>query len=228
MTSLKKWLSLHRRRIAFLAVCAFLLYAEVQLTCLWLINQTLDRVYHRIDDCPVREYGMILGCSPYTQGGRLSRTLDERLKSGAALYHAGKIRKIIVSGGKNAEEFYDETGYMKNDLIRRGVPADVIQIDDLGVRTLDSVLRMKHVFGVDDFISVSQTSHCVRTIYLADHYGISTIGFGAADPFELPGMMLSSDVRVPLACIKAVMDVLFHRGVKNPYVRSYEELHSAD
>ncbi len=41
---------------------------------------------------------------------------------------------------------------MKKDLIKLGVPAKYITLDYAGFRTLDSIIRAKKVFGVDDYI----------------------------------------------------------------------------
>ena len=45
---------------------------------------------------------------------------------------------------------------IKAALVERGVPADRIVLDYAGFRTLDSVVRAREVFGVDDFVVVSQ------------------------------------------------------------------------
>ncbi len=48
---------------------------------------------------------------------------------------------------------------MRRDWIKRGVPPDKIVLDYAGFRTLDSVVRAKEVFGLRDYIIVSQPFH---------------------------------------------------------------------
>jgi len=48
---------------------------------------------------------------------------------------------------------------MKRELVRRGVPEQRIYCDYAGLRTLDSVVRAKEVFGQQHVTIVSQESH---------------------------------------------------------------------
>ena len=60
--------------------------------------------------------------------------------------------------------------------MERGVPARRIVLDYAGFRTLDSVLRAREVFGVDDFVVVSQRFHCERAVFLARRLGMHATG----------------------------------------------------
>ncbi len=57
------------------------------------------------------------------------------------------IIDYIVVSGDNSKKEHNESKQMKESLIEKGVPTDRIQEDFVGLRTLDSVLRMKEVFG---------------------------------------------------------------------------------
>ena len=208
-----------RRIVLFWAAAAAIAALEAVLTASWLIGSFSPRVFSSVENVPAREVGMLLGAPKYSFG-HPSAVLAGRIQAAAALYHAGKVRKLVVSGSSRPESFSDEVAAMKEGLLALGVPESAIIEDSKGVRTLDSVLRMRDVFGSDDFIAISQRDHCERALYLADHNGISAIGFAAEIP---PGMYPSerivSSVREPLACVKAVLDVAVGRRAKYPTER---------
>ena len=207
------------RIVLFWAAAVLIAALGAVLTAAWLVGGVSPRVYSSVEDIPAREVGLLLGTSKYSFG-RLSPVLAGRIRAAAALYHAGKVKKLVVSGASRPEIFSDEIVAMRDGLIALGVPESDIVGDGKGVRTLDSVLRMRDVFGCDGFITISQRDHCERALYLADHNGIDTIGFAAE---IMPGMYISeravSSVREPLARIKAVLDVAVGRRAQYPTER---------
>ena len=215
-------MSLSRRsRIIFIfwAAVALIAALEAVLTAAWLVRASAVDLYTSARDIPAREVGMVLG-SPEFSNGRPSPYLPGRIKAAAELYHAGKVRKLVVSGATRPEEFYDEIASMTRMLVELGVPEDAIVGDGKGLRTLDSLLRMRDVFGFDDFITVSQRDHCERALFLADRYGVRTIAFAAGlPPGATPDQLLFSMIREPLARVKAVLDVAVYRSAKYPVQR---------
>ena len=212
-------LSRTRRIVLFWVAAALIASVEAVLTAGWLVGATSKRVYSSVDDVPARRVGMVLGCPEYSDG-RPSPVLAGRLLAAAELYHADKVQTLVVSGADYSERFYDEISAMKRGLVALGVPADAIVGDGKGLRTLDSALRMRDVFGCDDFIAISQRDHCERALYLAEHHGISTIGFEAG---ILPGQYWDeiawSAFYGPLSNVKAVLDVAINRPAKYPTER---------
>jgi len=99
---------------------------------------------------------------------------------------------------------------MKNALIEKGVPTDRIYPDYAGFRTLDSVIRVKEIFGQDSVTIVSQHFQNARAIFLANHHGIDAIGFDAPDVASR--YAFRTMWREQFAKVKAVLDVyLFHK-----------------
>lgn len=133
-----------------------------------------------VEATPSADVGVVLGCSPRLSGGRRNSFFDRRIEAAAQLFHAGKVKHLIVSGD-NADRRYDEPTAMKRALIAAGVPAERITRDFAGFRTLDSVLRARDVFGLSRFVVISQRFHAERAVYLARKHGIEAIGFAAAD-----------------------------------------------
>ena len=207
------------RIVLFWIAAALIAALESTLTAFWLVGGTSSRIYSSPDTVPARKVGMVLGAPKYSFG-RPSPFLAGRIQVAAALYHAGKVRTLVVSGASRPDEFYDEISAMTRDLVALGVPEDAIIQDAKGLRTLDSILRMRDVFGYDDFITISQRDQCERALYLAERHGISTIGFEAG---ILPGTYLSerlfNAIYGPLACVKAVADIALDRPAKYPTER---------
>ena len=208
-----------RRIVLFWAAAALIASLEAILTAKYLVSTTSSRIYSSANDIPAREVGMVLGGPEYS-AGRPSPVLAGRLLAAAELYHAGKVQTLVVSGANHPDEFYDEIPAMNRGLVALGVPEDVIICDGKGLRTLDSILRMRDVFGYDDFITISQRDHCERALYLADHHGINTIGYEAETlPGQYPDEILASTLYGPLACVKAVLDIAIGRPAKYPTER---------
>jgi len=151
----------------------------------WAAERRLDRLSAPyISDDPARlpdvDFALVLGAAPIGPEGGPNRYLVYRLDAAAALWRAGKVKRLIVSGDKRPPD-YDEPAAMEAGLVRRGVPADAIVRDELGVRTLASVQRAETEFGQKRMIIVSQRFHLSRAIFLAREHDIEAWGFEARD-----------------------------------------------
>jgi len=145
------------------------------------INQAAaGRLYADVAGAPVREVGLVLGNSRVLPNGEPNLFFAYRMDAAAALYHAGKLRYLLVSGTTGPH--YDEPALMRSDLLQRGVPATAIYCDYAGFTTLDSVLRAQAVFGLSGKLTiVSQGFHNQRALYLASRHGIDAIAVNARD-----------------------------------------------
>jgi SanA protein len=126
-----------------------------------------------------------------------------RMDAAAALWKAGRVKQILVSGDNRTSD-YNEPRDMRDGLVERGVPANVIKMDLAGLRTLDSVIRAKEIFGVTRCVIVSDDFHLPRAIWLADRRGMTVTGFrGPALSWELSG---KTRIREWLARINAALE----------------------
>ncbi len=153
---------------------------------------------------PKREVGLVLGCTRYLRTGRPNRYFAHRIDAAAALFHAGKIDRVLVSGASHRGEV-DEAQSMKEALIEQGVPEGRIVCDHFGYRTIDSVLRASEVFDCREFVVISQRFHIERALYVTRHRGIDAIGFAARDVSRLGGRAVRG--REVFARIRALLDV---------------------
>jgi SanA protein len=173
--------------------------------CEWWIAKTAEgQCFDEVKSVPEAPVAVVLGTAAHVADGRANLFFLPRMEAAAALFKAGKVKALIVSGD-NSTQNYDEPTEMKRVLVQMGVPEAKIVCDYAGFRTLDSVVRAKEVFGQQRIVFVSQRFHNARAIYLARAFGIEAWGLNAADvPVKLS---VKTFLREKLACVKAVLDV---------------------
>ena len=134
----------------------------------------------RVEKLPAERACLVLGTAKFLVGGGENLFYSYRIAAARDAYAAGKCAKLVVSGD-NRHRSYNEPQTMKKSLIEQGVPADDIYCDYAGGRTLDSVVRFKHIFGQSSGIVISQEFHNVRAIYIGRANGIELTGFNARE-----------------------------------------------
>jgi SanA protein len=154
---------------------------------LWIVGASLlvaraarGRTYYDPAAIPARRVGLVLGCSRFLSGGRRNAFFDNRIQAAAQLIRARKVAYLVVSGD-NHSTGYDEPKDMKDSLVQAGVPAERIYCDYAGFRTLDSVVRVREIFGQTAITVISQEFHNQRAIFIAGHRGVDAIGFNARE-----------------------------------------------
>lgn len=152
--------------------------------------------------------GLLLGTSPRVKGGKTNPYFKNRIDAAAELFESGKIKYILISGD-NRRHNYNEPQAMKDSLVNRGIPKESLVLDFAGLRTLDSMVRSKEVFGQDSVTVISQQFHNERAIYLARHYGIHAIGYNAKDVSAYEG--LKTRMRELLARVKVFVDFFINK-----------------
>ncbi len=166
-----------------------LLAAEVlvllPIVILLVTNQVIrisadSQLYDAVGDIPYSKVGLVLGTSHRVRNGGPNPYFHNRMEAAATLYHHGKISYLIASGD-NRSIYYNEPEQMRQALIRLGVPDEVIYPDQAGLRTLDSVIRAKEVFGQTKLTIISQRFHNQRAVYIANRHGMEVYAFNAED-----------------------------------------------
>jgi SanA protein len=104
--------------------------------------------------------------------------LADRMDTAIALYRAGKVHKLLVSGDNRFVE-YNEPGRMYDYAVARGVPpADVVR-DYAGRRTYDTCYRAAAIFSVEQALLVTQRFHLPRALFTCRSLGVDGTGFSA-------------------------------------------------
>jgi SanA protein len=137
--------------------------------------------------------------------GEMSGMLRDRVRQASALWHAGKVEKVLVSGDHHTWA-YDEPGTMRKALVASGVsPEDVFE-DHAGFDTWATMVRARSIFGVRDAVVITQGFHMPRALFLAGAAGIDASGL-TADQHHWGYQGRKSEVREVLSRVKAVFDV---------------------
>ncbi len=170
-----------------------------------MVKEAKASIYSNVQEIPAKKAALVLGCSKYLSGNRINYFYKYRIEAAAKLFKAGKVKAIVVSGD-NGNKSYDEPTQMHDDLVKAGIPSQYIQLDYAGFRTLDSIVRAKAIFDLEDYIIVSQKFHLERAIYLAHAKEQKVLGFVAKG---FPHTIWAERMRRRelLARVKAVLDV---------------------
>lgn len=186
------------------------------LAVIWVTNYVVNtttaaQLYNDVNTIPKNKVGLLLGTAKYQDKARhiINPYYQNRIDATVALYMAGKIDFIIVSGD-NSSVFYNEPALMKEDLIARGIPEKKIYMDNAGFRTLDSILRCRDIFREDHITIISQKFHNQRALYIANHKQVTAVAFNAASG----GSLWDEISREKLARVKMVFDLLFNTQAK--------------
>lgn len=148
---------------------------------------------------------MVLGCRVYADG-TMSHMLEDRVKTGIALYEAGVSQKLLMSGDSSSSPYYDEVGAMRKASIEAGVPEAAILTDPMGLSTYDSVARALEEYKGRRVVIVTQEFHLYRALYIAEKLGIEAYGVSA--DLRTYSTQLKSDIREIFARCKDVFYAL--------------------
>ncbi|MDB9881575.1 YdcF family protein [Bacteroidia bacterium] len=184
--------------------------------CVFLANYTVannakNQTHNTIKSAPTKKVGLLLGTGKFLGSGYINLFYKYRIDATVALYKAGKIKYILISGD-NSKKGCDEPTSMKEDLMATGIPEKAIYLDYAGFRTLDSIIRCKLVFGESDIIIISQKFHNERAIYIAEANDMRADGFNAKSVSKRYGA--KTYAREYLARTKMFLDLIFGKDPK--------------
>ena len=199
----KNWFKIFKNAsIYFFVLCSF----AVIFSNLIVNNNAKNKVFKDTNKIPKNKVGLLLGTSKILMNGQKNLYFIYRVNAAAKLFKSGKIEYIIISGD-NRTKNNNEPQDFKDELLKKGIPADKIYLDYAGFRTLDSVVRLKEIFGQTSVTMISQEFHNERAIYLAEHFDIKAIGFNAQDVTNKLGF--KTQVREYFARVKVFVDIIF-------------------
>jgi SanA protein len=188
--------------------------------CQWIVLRTGEgRIYSSVEMLPAREVGLLLGTTLKGRRGNDNPFFKYRVDAAADLYKRGRIKHLLVSG--DVQRFgFNEPEDMKKALLAHGVPGHAITLDYAGLRTLDSIVRAKEIFGLKRFTVISQRDHDRRALLIADKFGVDAIAFAARDVPVRQSVL--PHLREWFARVRAVLDLYLlhtqpkHLGTRTP------------
>jgi SanA protein len=209
------WKRVWRGAVITLSILIFFVLASN----LWVVFSTRSKVL--IDQQQLQERGvaLVLGTSHRMISGVPNPFFENRIATAADLYRNGKVLHFILSGD-NRTRYYNEPMEMKKALMKLGVPDSAITLDHAGLRTLDSIVRCKEIFGQSNIIIITQPFHSYRALFISDYYHIDAVALVAKEPSQEIAAQVY--LREYLARTKAVLDLYIlgtgprHLGEKEP------------
>ena len=185
----------------------------------WVVQSTQSRVFSDISKIPHRQVALVLGTSSRQADGNPNPFFVNRMARAAELFRLKKIDHLILSGD-NRTKYYNEPETMRGALMALGVPDSVITLDFAGIRTFDSIVRSKEIFGQDSLVIITQPFHSYRALFISDRVNVHAFAVVASEPLSEKGTLVY--LREYLARTKAVMDFYLlntvpkHLGEKEP------------
>ena len=174
----------------------------VAISNFWVIGVTYPRVYDLAEELPHKKVALVLGTTNKLKSGGPNPYFTGRISTVAQLFRDGKIDRILVSGD-NRSKYYNEPVRMKEALLKEGIPSEFITLDFAGLRTLDSIVRCKEIFGQKDIVIVTQRFHGYRALFISEYYNLNAVVMSAQMvkfPDSLPTTLREVMAR-PLAII---------------------------
>jgi SanA protein len=202
------------RRLVFAGLSLAALAAGITFAANHACKQAAaGRIFTSLETVPTNDVGLVLGTSQLTKRGKPNFHFNQRIAAAAALYHAGKVRHLLVSGDNHIAS-YNEPTDMHDALVAAGVPSEAITCDYAGFRTLDSVIRAKEIFNLQQCTIISEEFHCPRAVWIARQHGLDAVAFAAPD-VGLKSWSLRADAREQLARDWCAVDLyVLHRNPK--------------
>lgn len=162
-------------------------------------------IYEDITRVPEAPVAIVFGAAVYP-GGHPSPVLADRVETAAALYRAGKVRKLLLSGD-NRFVNYNEPGAMMRYALQLGIPRDAIQPDYGGRRTYDTCYRARYIFQVRKAILVTQKFHLPRALFICRSLGVNAVGVAADRRLYPRREVLWWNLRESMAILRSLVDV---------------------
>ncbi|HSI84618.1 MAG: vancomycin high temperature exclusion protein [Candidatus Methylacidiphilales bacterium] len=189
--------------------CLFVVICNV-----WIRETAAPRVVYELDKVPYNEVGMVLGTAPNLRDGRPNKYFRNRVEAAARLYHAGKVKRLLLSGD-NSRPDYNEPDQMRRSLLELNVPPIAMEMDGAGLRTLDSVLRARDEFHTTKFTIITDDFHTYRSVFTALKHGMDVVAYPSEE--VPPASSMRTRFREYMANSWAILDIyVFNTGPRVP------------
>jgi SanA protein len=168
------------RILLILPAAALIAVSAIALINKYVSSQTAGKIQKSMTEIRSEEpkrVAIVFGARVWADGVP-SNSLYDRVLTGVELYRAGRVKKLLMSGDRQGEN-YDEPAAMKKLAVELGVAESDVVLDNDGKRTFDTCYRAKEIFGVQKAILVTQDYHQPRAVYLCNSLGVDSLGITA-------------------------------------------------
>lgn len=140
----------------------------------WLLFLTISIIwYANKSDTGEADAAIVLGAA--VARGAPTPVFEERIRHAVDLYHAGRVRVLILTGGVGAGDTLAESEVARQYCLARGVPADDIAIETQSSSTRENVIQAHRLLverGLGRTLIVSDPLHMRRAVTEARDVGI--------------------------------------------------------
>jgi uncharacterized SAM-binding protein YcdF (DUF218 family) len=129
------------------------------------------------DEAQPSDVILVLGAAEYR--GRPSQVLRARLDHALELYRQKFAPRIMTTGGAGGDPVFTEGGVGQSYLIKQGVPAESIIVENEADSTVESAAKAGEIMrrmGLNSVIVVSDGYHIYRVKKMLQAYGMSVYG----------------------------------------------------
>ncbi len=145
-------------------------------------------------------------------GNLPSDDLKRRIDRAVALWRETNAPLIMPCGGLTHERQRTEAEVMREMLIERGVPAEIIRLEDRSRITLENMLNAYDLLGPDRRVAVvSSDYHMDMELRDCRAVGLNAYGVGA----ETPDTAYRDEMRARLNGFEEKLDALRAQGMTN-------------
>jgi SanA protein len=171
---------------------------------LWVERSARPLLFDELTFVPPCKTAIVLGTSQYLKDDSKNPYFTYRMDAAEKLFRSGKVRYLILSGDNRVND-YNEPKSMQQALMRRGLPDSCLVLDYAGLRTFDSMVRCREIFGQDSVIVVSQQFHNSRAAFISRRIGLTCFGYNAQKVSTPQQVKIS--LREFFSRIKCVLDL---------------------
>ena len=130
-------------------------------------------LYARRSDQGMADAAVVLGAAVY--GDRPSPVFVERIRHAVGLYRAGRVRMLVMTGGRDPGDRLSEAEAARDWAVRNGVPAAAILVEDRSRSTRENLAfaaPLLRAHGLKRVLLVSDPLHMRRATGLARRIGL--------------------------------------------------------
>ena len=142
----------------------------------WVHFRYQSRIFWE-QEAPSAPVAIVFGAG-LQRNGNPTLILRDRMETAAQLYWTGKAQKLLLSGD-NSSQYYNEPKAMYEYALELGLPDSALVLDYAGLRTYDTCLRARDIFGVTQALLVTQHYHLDRALLTCDTLGLEVQGVAA-------------------------------------------------
>ena len=149
---------------------------------------------------------IVLG-SGLQDGDKLSYVLTRRLETALEYHKKNPSTPIILSGGQGHDELLSEAQAMKNYLISKGIPENILFLEDKSTSTKENIIFSKEIIKKNDFSTdkigiITNDYHSFRSNHLSKKLGLNSESISAKTSNFLK---INYMVREYFACVKSFL-----------------------